>query len=119
MMLGRILLALAGVVLLGTAGLHASGGGMVAGWLSGERGTMLQVLWHVPALDWAVVAIAFLLCAWRGNRRLAPLIWLLALVPAGAAAMIAMTVGASFLGVWLLAGAALFAVLGSIALPRA
>lgn len=117
-MLGRVLLILGGLVLIGTAGFHASGGGMVAGWLGGERGLMLQVLWYVPALDWAIVGLAFLLLAWRGRRPHAPLVWLLALVPAGAAAMVAMAVGASFLGVWLLAGAALFAVLGSIALPR-
>jgi hypothetical protein len=117
-MLGRLLLALGALVLLGTAAFHATGGPMVAGWLSGERGAVLQMLWYVPTLDWAVVGLAWLFIAWRGNRRLAPLVWLLAAVPGGAAFMVAATVGSAFLGLWLLAGATLLAVLGSIALPR-
>ena len=118
-MLGRLLLVLAALVLIGTAAFHASGGGMVAGWLGGERGALLQTLWFIPALDWAGVGLAWLFIAWRGNARFAPLVWLLALIPAGAAAMVAASVGPGFLGVWLLAGAALLALLGSIALPRA
>jgi len=117
-MLGRILLALGALVLLGTAAFHATGAETVAGWLSGERGVLLQMLWIIPTLDWAVVALAWLVIAWRGSRRAAPLIWILAAVPAGAAAMIAATVGPAFLGLWLLAGAALLALLGSIALPE-
>ncbi len=117
-MLGRVLLVLAGLVLIGTAAFHGSGGAMVAGWLGGERGALLQILWFIPSLDWAVVGLAWLFIAWRGTTHLAPLIWVLALVPAGAAAMVASAVGPNFVGVWLLAAAALLAVLGSIALPR-
>jgi hypothetical protein len=117
-MLGRILLTLGGLVLIGTAAFHGSGAGMVAGWLGGERGALLQILWFIPSLDWAAVGLAWLFIAWRGSARLAPLVWLLALIPAGAAAMVASAVGPAFLGVWLLAGAALLALLGSIALPR-
>lgn len=117
-MLGRILLTLGALVLIGTAAFHGSGAGMVAGWLNGERGALLQILWFIPALDWVVVGLAWLFIAWRGTNRFAPLVWVLALVPAGAAAMVASAVGPNFLGVWLLAAAALLAVLGSIALPR-
>ncbi len=117
-MLGRVLLSLSALILIGTGAFHATGSSMVAGWLGGERGALLQMLWWLPTLDWLVVALAWLFIAWRGDRRLAPLVWLLALAPAGAAALVAGTVGPAFLGLWLLAGATLLAVLGSIALPR-
>jgi hypothetical protein len=117
-MLGRILLTLGALVLIGTAAFHASGGSMVSGWLGGERGAVLQMLWFLPALDWALVGLAWLFIAWRGGHRLAPLVWVLALIPAGAGAMVANAVGPAFLGLWLLAGATLLALLGSIALPR-
>jgi hypothetical protein len=117
-MLGRIMLALGAVVLLGTAAFHASGGPMVAGWLSGERGAVLQMLWYIPTLDWAVVGLAWLFIAWRGDHRLRWLVWLLAAIPGGAAAMVASAVGPNFLGLWLLAGATLLAALGALALPR-
>lgn len=117
-MLGRALLILAGLLLLGTAGFHASGGGAVAGWLGGERGLLLQTLWYLPGLDWAVVGLAFVGIGWRCTRRSAPLAWLLAAVPGGAAAAIAGTLGPAFVGAWLLAASALFAILGAIALPR-
>jgi hypothetical protein len=92
---------------------------MVAGWLSGERGALLQLLWYIPTLDWAAVGLAWLYIAWRGSQRFAILVWLLALIPGGAAAMVAAAVGPYFLGFWLLAGATLLALLGSIALPKA
>lgn len=117
MMLSRILLGLASLFLLAAAGLHYSGAGAVANWLSGERGIVLQILWYLPGLDWIVVAAAFGFISWRGDKRFAPLVWLLALIPASAAVAIAAVLGAAFVGAWLLAGAALLAVLGSVALP--
>jgi len=117
-MLGRALLALAGIILVGAAVHHAFGGQMVAGWLAGERRQVLELLWYAAALPWLVVGVAWLLIAWRGDHRLRLLIWLLAIIPAGAAAMIAYALGPTFIPMWLLAGAALLAVLGSIALPR-
>ena len=117
-MLGRVLLTLGALVLIGTAAFHGSGAQMVAGWLGGERGALLQTLWFIPTLDWAAVGLVWLFIAWRGSQRSAPLVWLTALIPGGAAAMVAAAVGPAFLGVWLLAGATLLALLGSIALPR-
>lgn len=117
-MLGRALIALAGLVLIGTAAVHATGGASVSGWLGGERAMVLEILWYIPTLDWAAVGLVWLFIAWRGTARWAPLLWLLALIPAGAAAMVAAAMGPYFLDVWLLAGATLLAVFGSIALPR-
>ncbi|HEY0114824.1 MAG TPA: hypothetical protein VGB54_03795 [Allosphingosinicella sp.] len=117
-MLGRILLGLGALVLIGTAAFHASGGPAVAGWLGGERGTVVQLLWYIPTLDWAAVGVAWLFIAWRGSARERGLVWLLALIPGGAALMAGMSIGPAFVGLWLLAAATLLALLGSIALPR-
>lgn len=118
-MLARILLILAAVLLLGAAGLHLSAGGAVAGWLPGERGAVVQILWYLPGADWIAVALVWAFVAWLGNQRFAPIVWLTALVPAAAAVAIAAVLGAMFIGAWLLAGAALLAVLGSLALSKA
>lgn len=118
MMLARILLIPAALLLLGAAGLHLSSGGAVAGWMSGERGAVVQILWHLPGLDWIAVALTWLFAAWRGTKRFAPVLWLTAVIPSVAAVAIAAVLGATFIGAWLLAGAALLAVLGSIALPK-
>ena len=117
-MLGRAMLTVAGLLLVGTAAYHALGGPMVAGWLSGERGLVLELLWHAAGLAWGVVGAGWLLIAWRGDGRALPLVWLLALIPAGSAAMIAYALGPTFLGFWLLAVATVLALLGSIALPK-
>lgn len=117
-MLARLLLLLAALLLLVAAGLHLAGGGAVAGWLSGERGAVVQIVWHLPGFDWIAVALAWAFMAWHGKHRHAPMVWLLALIPAAAAVAIATVLGADFIGAWLLAAAALLAVLGSLALPR-
>ena len=118
-MLARLLLLVAALLLLAAAGLHLAGGGAVGGWMPGERGAVVQILWHLPGLDWIAVALAWAYVAWRGTQRFAPLVWLLALIPAGAAVAIAAVLGVAFIVTWLLAGAALLAVLGSLALPKA
>lgn len=118
-MLARSLLLIAALLLLAAAGLHLAGGGAVAGWLPGERGAVVQILWHLPGLDWIAVALAWAILAWRGNQRFAPVVWLTALIPAAAAVAIAAVLGVAFIGAWLLAGAALLAVLGSLVLPKA
>jgi hypothetical protein len=117
-MLGRILVTLGALLLIATAVMHGLGGQMVSGWVSGERAAVLQALWYLPAIDWVVVALAWLAIAWTGGIRLGWLIWLVAAIPAAAAILLVATVGAGFFGVWMLAGAVLLALLGSIALPR-
>lgn len=117
-MLGRILLTLGALTLIGTAVFHVTGGADAAAWLRGERGAVMQLLWNMPTLDWIVVGIVWLLIAWRGTQTAAPIVWVLALVPFGAAAMIASALGPAFLDMWLLAGAALLAALGALALPK-
>ena len=117
-MLGRILVSLGALLLVATAIIHGLGGQMVAGWVSGQRAGVLQALWYLPAIDWVAVAVAWAAIAWTGSIRLGWLIGLLAAIPAAAAVLIVVTIGPDFFGVWMLAGAVLLALLGSIALPK-
>lgn len=109
----RILLILGAVLLLATAVFHSSGGAMVSGWLEGERGKILQLLWFVPAIDWGIVALAWLYVAWRPDRRFASLVWLTAIIPLTVAIMLITAVGAGFPGIWMLLGAVALASIGA------
>ena len=109
----RVSLGLAALLLLATAAFHASGSPMVAGWLTGSRGAMLRVLWYVPTLDWAAVALLWVWAAMRPSRPLVPLVAIGALVPFGAAALLASAVGPGFPGIWMLAGAGALALVGA------
>lgn len=119
MRLARILILLGAALLLGTAAFHTSGGAMVAGWLDGERGAILRMLWYAPPLDWLVVSLIWGFVAWRGRRDMAPLVWIAAIIPLGVAAMMSAAIGLDFPGIWMLAGAAILAIVGSLRLPRA
>ena len=91
---------------------------MVSGWLEGERGRILGLLWQVPAVDWTVVALLWLITAWLGDRRLAVIVWISALIPAAVAIMLIGAVGAGFPGIWMLIGAVLLAAAGAFRLQR-
>ncbi len=109
----RIMLGLASALLLATAAFHSSGGAMVSGWLEGEKGSILRLLWFVPAIDWAVVALIWAFAAWRPERRLAPLIWLSAIIPLSVAIMLIAAVGPAFPGIWMLLAAVALAATGA------
>ena len=119
MTLGRLLLAIASVILFATAAFHASGASTVSGWLPGQRGAILDVLWIVPVVDWAIVGILWLAIAWKDDRRLAPLVWISALVPLLMAVLLVKAVGPGFPGIWLLVAAAVLAVIGATRLKAA
>jgi hypothetical protein len=109
----RILLIAGALLLLATAAFHSSGGSMVSGWLQGDRGKILQLLWFLPPIDWGVVALVWLYVAWRPDRRFAPLVWLTAIIPLVMAIMLIAAVGAGFPGIWMLLGAAALASIGA------
>ena len=109
----RILLLLGALLLLATAAFHASGGAMVAGWLDGERGQILRLLWFVPPIDWVVVALIWAFAAWRPSRVLAAIVWLSALIPLAVAGMLLVTIGPGFPGGWMLLGATILAGFGA------
>lgn len=112
----RILLTLGAILLLATAAFHSSGGAMVSGWLEGERGQILRLLWFVPPIDWAVVALIWAYAAWRPGRALAVVVWLSALIPLAVAVMLIVAVGPVFPGIWMLLGAVVLASAGAMRL---
>jgi hypothetical protein len=119
MKLGRILLGVAAAILFTAAAFHASGAAQAASWAQGTRGEILRLLWAVPTIDWAVVGIIWLAIAWYDDRRLAPLVWISACIPVLVAVLLVKAVGIAFPGSWLLAAAALLAVVGATRLGQA
>jgi hypothetical protein len=119
MRFARIGLGLAAALLLATALFHGSGGAMVSGWLSGQRGEMLKALWYLPSLDWLVVAVLWAWAAAKPSPSLAPFLLIAALIPLGAALLVAGAVGFGFPGVWMLLGAAALACFGALRLRAA
>jgi hypothetical protein len=116
--LGRILLGIGAVILFAAAAFHASGAAQAATWAQGTRGEILRLLWAVPTIDWAIVGIIWLAIAWYDDRRLAPLVWISAAIPLLVAVLLVKAVGIGFPGSWLLAMAALLAVIGSVRLGQ-
>jgi len=113
----RILLVIAALLLVVTAAFHSSGGAMVSSWLDGDKGAILRLLWFVPAIDWAVIALLWGFVSWRNDQRFAPVIYITAIIPLVVALMLIGAVGAGFPGIWMLLGAVGFAVAGALRLP--
>ena len=104
----------AGVLLLvATALFHSTGLSMVGGWLPGDRGRILGALWLAMSVDWAVVALIWLLAAWRGQPGLRLVVLISAIIPAFIAGCLFAVAGASHPGGFMLAGSAILAVLGA------
>lgn len=118
MSVARLSLGLAALLLFATAALHASGATMVSGWLPGQRGAILDVLWVVPVIDWAIIGVVWLFVAWRDERALAPLVWVSAVVPLLVAVLLIKAVGPGHPGIWMLVGAAVLASFGASRLQR-
>ena len=104
------------VLLIATALFHSTGLSMVSGWLPGMRGQVLSLLWLTPVADWSVVAILWIIAAWRLRSDLRLIVLVSAIVPAFAAVGLFMVAGTSHPGPFMLAGAATLAVVGAIRL---
>ena len=118
MSVARLSLGLAALLLFTAAALHASGATRVSGWLPGQRGAILDVLWVVPVIDWAIIGVLWLFVAWRDERPLAPLVWISAVVPLLVAILLIKAVGVGHPGIWMLIAAALLACVGAALLGR-
>jgi hypothetical protein len=113
MRVGRTLIVAGALLLILTAAVHSLGSSMVSGWLEGERRSILMAAWFLLAVDWIVVALAWLYCAWRASRSLAPIIYLTSVVPAATAVALLIAVGPGFFGIWMLLGALILATAGA------
>jgi len=109
----RTLLIAAAVLLVATALFHATGLTMVADWLPGDRGRIVSLMWLGMSVDWAVIAVLWLLVAWRPQAVLRPIVLISAIVPAFVAACLLGIVGSSHPGGFMLAGSAILAALGA------
>lgn len=112
----RWLLVAGAVLLIATALFHSTGLSMVSGWLPGTRGQIVSLLWLAPVADWSVVALLWIISAWRLRSDMRLIVLVSAIVPAIAAVALFIVVGTSHPGPFMLAGAALLAVLGAIRL---
>ena len=112
----RWLLIAGAVLLIATALFHSTGLSMVSGWLPGMRGQVVSLLWLTPVADWSAVAILWLIAARQLRRELRVIVFVSAIVPAFAAVGLFMVAGTSHPGPFMLAGAAVLAVLGAIRL---
>ena len=118
MSVARLSLGLAALLLFATAAFHASGATMVSGWLPGQRGAVLDVLWVIPVIDWAIIGVLWLVTAWKDDRRLAPLVWISAVVPLLVAILLIKAVGFGHPGIWMLMAAAVLASAGAFRLGQ-
>ena len=111
---GRALMVIAALLLLGTAGLHASGCKMVAGWLEDlprQQSQGLQLIWLTDSLSWAVTAALWLITAWRLDRSWRGASILLSAIPLLTGLGI-LFIEPAFFGGYLLVVSALMAVAG-------
>ena len=61
--MARALLIAGSLLLIATALFHMTGLASVAGWLEGDRGRIVGLLWSTAALSWAVVALVWIYAA--------------------------------------------------------
>jgi len=113
-MMGRIILAAGGALLLATAGIHAMGLPMASAWGEGLgrfQHLAICLFWIAAAVSWAVVAILWAVTAWRRGPR-----WpaaLAALIPLQSAAGV-LYIDPTFFGGQMLAGSVVLGVLGLV-----
>ena len=113
----RWLLVAGAALLIATALFHSTGLAMVGGWLPGQKGQILTLLWLTPIADWTVVALLWLWAAKRGRADLRLVVLFSAIVPAFVAIGLFVIAGASHPGGFMLAGSVILAVLGAWRLP--
>lgn len=73
--MGRIVLAIAALLLLATAGIHAMGLPMVSGWGEGlghREQLAICLFWVAASVSWAAVALLWGVTAWRLGPRWPP-----------------------------------------------
>ena len=109
----RILLMSGAAVLAATACFHLTGLETAWGWLEGQRGTIVGLLWATLAIDWFIVVTVWI---YAGIRRAPSLRWpvaLTALIPAVCGTLLLAMVDARHPGGYMLIVAAVLAWAGA------
>lgn len=117
-MLGRLLLALAALLLFATACIHALGLPMASAWGEGlgrQEHLAICLMWGAASVSWGVVALLWAVTAWRQWQPGAAVV--ATLIPTHAAAGV-IYIEPSFFGGHMLAGSVVLAVIGLLLMRR-
>jgi hypothetical protein len=112
--MGRILLFAAAMLLVTTAVIHAMGQPMVDGWvqaLGDQQRAAICLVWMTDSIDWAVVAVLWVLAAWKKERAYLIAAAVAAAIPSAMAAGI-LRIEPMFFGGWMLIGSVALAGAG-------
>ncbi len=110
--MARALLIAGAVVLFATALFHMSGLESVAGWLEGDRGRIVALLWASAALNWTVVALIWIFAAAWPSPALRWPVWISAIIPVSLALFLLSLVDPTHPGGYMLLLSAILAVIG-------
>ena len=118
--MGRLVLAVAAVLLFATAYIHIMGLPMASAWGEGlgrQEHLAICLMWAHASVSWAVVAILWGVTAWRGAKWFGAAA-LATLIPAYGGAGV-MYIEPRFFGGWMLVGSVVLALIGLTMLRRA
>ena len=85
----------------------------VSGWLAGDRGRIVSLLWSTAALSWALVAVIWAYAALRPSPDLRWPVWIAALIPLSVGILLLALVDSSHPGGYLLLLSAMLAGAGA------
>ena len=111
--LARVLLISGAVVLVATALFHMTGLNSVSGWLDGDRGRIVALLWSTAAFSWAVVALLWIYAAFRPAEALRAPVWISTLIPLSVAILLLVVVEPTHPGGYLLLLSVVLAGIGA------
>ena len=125
--MGRVLLFGAAALLVATASIHASGQPMVDSWtasLDHRQAAAVCLVWITDSIDWAVVALLWVLAGWKRQRGWHGAAAVAMLIPLLGGLGVT-SIDPTFFGGWMILGSVALAVAGlalswrsSIALPE-
>lgn len=118
--MGRGLVWLGALLLAATAGIHAGGVSMVAGWAAGlgpREAAALRLVWLSDSLDWAVVASLWAIAGWRGGPGWTGAAAVAGLIPL-AAGIAVFALDPGFFGGWMLLASCALAGTGLVAILK-
>ena len=85
----------------------------VAGWLEGDQGRILGLLWSSAALSWSVVALLWIYAAVRPSFQMRWPVWIAAIVPLSLGLLLLGMIDPAHPGGYMLLGSAALAGIGA------